>query len=258
MKGEFKRIAEARLAPDKDFIQGLDDILKGADADYEEWVQEENNGRDDIEELIDFLDANNMNEMPIAFHCNNEERADPNEWASAVADWTSDGGKHVDVILHARNIEGYYNLEDMREVLLKMIAHETIHFNQYDHMGKEGMASYKSGHQKGTELKAKGGTERDWMRSYLRDKHEIMAYGRDLAVDIADMKNPQEVMRNVEGFKNELPVYQRYRHIFDKNAPQIKALLKYASQYLTDLLKEKEIDDAELNEFKESIKRIIK
>ena len=89
----------------------------------------------------------------------------------------------------------------------------------------------KSGHQKGTELANKTGDPKDWMREYLRDPHELMAYGSDLASEIKDTDNPEQVLRNPEAYKNDLPSYARYRTVFEPNSKEIKQLLKYTADY---------------------------
>ena len=87
---------------------------------------------------------------------------------------------------------------------------------------------------KGVEKKKSGGTEQDLMRMYLRDPHELMAYGHDLADEIRDTDAPEETIRNPEKFINELPVYQRFRNIFPKDSKQIKQLMKYTANYFNN------------------------
>jgi len=264
MKGQFKRIAEARLNPDKEFIQELGNIVDDSKEEYAQDVVD-NEGEHDIDELVDILNSHAY-DLPVIFINNPDPINDPpgfNDWVSAIADWNKEQGKTLAYILHAVYIEqGFkegYGLDDLKEIIQDITAHETIHFGQYDTMGEKGLTNYKSGHQKGTEKKEKTGKTRDWERMYLRDPQEIMAYGNDLSREIADLDNPQEVIRNVEGHKSQLPTYEKFRKIFDKDTPQIKRLLKYASQYLADRFKEtNEEYEAELNEFKNTIKRILK
>jgi hypothetical protein len=225
-------IYEATLNPDNEMLEVMKQVLDAVNSDYLEFLNS-NNDVDDIEELAELLnDEIEAEELPVVVHVNHEPRKDPNEYISAVASWEGDEDKGIDIILHAKNLEGTWGPKTFKSIVLKALAHETIHFNQYDRMGKEKLGKTLSGHQKGTELVKKGGTARDWERSYLRDPHELMAYGHDLAGEIMDMENPNEVIRNIEKYKNELPVYKKFRSIFHKEAPQIKNLLKYAVQYL--------------------------
>ena len=226
-------ITEARVQPDNSIIEIMDGIIDSVQAQYQDML--DNNGdKDDIDELADlFNDEVEDYELPIEFHVNHEERKDPNEWISAAASWEGDEEKFIDIILHAKNLEGSWGPKTFKQYLMRALAHETIHFGQYDKMGKEKLGQTQSGHQKGTAVVAKGGTARDWERMYLRDPHELMAYGHDLAQEINDTDNPAEVLRSIEKYRNELPVYNKFRNIFHKESPQIRSLLKYATQYLS-------------------------
>lgn len=225
-------ITEAKVKPDDTILDIMDGVIDAVNAEYQSYL-DSNNDVDDIDELADLLnDEVEMEELPIVFHVNHEPRKDPNEQMSAVASWEGDEEKGIDIVLHAKNLEGTWGPKTFKKTLLGALAHETIHFGQYDKMGKEKLGQTLSGHQKGTAAVAKGGTARDWERMYLRDPHEIMAYGHDLAKDILDMENPQQVIRQIERYKDELPVYKKFRSIFHKESPQIKSLLKYTTQYL--------------------------
>ena len=218
------------IKPDSNFIDAIEDIIDNTNTEYQTFL-DNNDNVDDIEELADILNYHNVDEFPIDFIVNNKPRADKNEWVSAMADWSLVEGKTITVILHSKNLENYWGPISFKEILMKMLAHETIHFNQYDKINPLIINTLMSGHQKGIKLKENGGTERDWMRSYLRDPHEIMAYGHDLSVEIKESSNPAIALRNPEMFINELPVYARYRDIFPKDANQIKQLLKYTASY---------------------------
>ena len=63
------------------------------------------------------------------------------------------------------------------------------------------------------------------------EMHELMAYGSDLASEIKDTDNPEQVLRNPEAHKDDLPSYARYRQVFEPNSKEIKQLLKYTADY---------------------------
>ena len=52
-----------------------------------------------------------------------------------------------------------------------------------------------------------------------------------LASEIKDTDNPEQVLRNPEAYKNDLPSYTRYRQVFEPNSKEIKQLLKYTADY---------------------------
>jgi len=218
------------INPDSNLIADIEEIIDQSNIEYSMFL-EDNNDVDDIEELVDILNYNNIDELSIDFIVNHAPRADKNEWISAMADWSTTDGKIITVILHSKNLENMWGPVSFKEILMKMLAHETIHFNQYDKINPSIIETLQSGHQKGMKLKENGGTERDWMRSYLRDPHEQMAYGHDLSVEIRYSSDPMNALRNPEMFIDELPVYARYRAIFPKEAKQVKQLLKYTASY---------------------------
>ena len=193
-------LLEARVEPDQDFLAQLEEIVDESIAEYQEFLEENND-------------------------------VDPNEWISAVADWDEKEGKTITIYLHAKNLEKVYGPKSFKNILMRMLGHETIHWNQYDKMGAKVLNNYKSGYQKGVIKKASGGDERDLMRSYLRDPHELMAYAHDLAGEMKETDNPEEALRNPEKYKAELPVYERFREIFPPNAKQLRQLLKYTADY---------------------------
>jgi|TARA_R110000868_G_scaffold14088_9_gene65896 hypothetical protein len=223
-------LLEARVEPDQDFLAQLEEIVDESIAEYQEFL-EENNDVDDIDELEAILNSNNVDELPIEFITDHAPRKDPNEWISAVADWDEKEGKTITIYLHAKNLEKVYGPKSFKNILMRMLGHETIHWNQYDKMGAKVLNNYKSGYQKGVIKKASGGDERDLMRSYLRDPHELMAYAHDLAGEMKETDNPEEALRNPEKYKAELPVYERFREIFPPNAKQLRQLLKYTADY---------------------------
>ena len=228
---KIRDIVEAKLEPDHGFLRQVEEIVDDALEEYAEFLAN-NNDQDDIDELEELLNASNYDELPIEFIADHNPRRDPNEWISAAADWDPKEGKSVRVFLHAKNLEGVYGPKTFKKILMRMLAHETIHWKQYDKFEPGVLDTYKSGYMKGVEKKDAGGTERDLMRMYLRDPHELMAYAHDLADEIKDnTDNPELALRNPEKYINELPVYQRFRQSFPKDSKQIKQLMKYTADY---------------------------
>ena len=221
----------ARISPDNDFLGQVEEIIDDSLTEYQEFLKQ-NNDVDDIDELEEILNSNNYDDLPIDFITDHNPRKDPNEWISAAADWTPDEGKSVRVFLHAKNLETAYGPITFKNLLMQMLAHETIHWGQYDRMGGDVLDGYKSGYMKGVAKKQAGGTDKDLMRMYLRDPHELMAYASDLAHEITDnTDNPQVTLRNPEKFAYALPAYQRYRESFPSCSKQIRQLLKYTANY---------------------------
>ena len=58
-----------------------------------------------------------------------------------------------------------------------------------------------------------------------------MAYGSDLASEIKDTDNPEQVLRKPKHTKMIYPSYARYRQVFEPNSKEIKQLLKYTTDY---------------------------
>lgn len=228
---KIRDVVEARLEPDRDFLEQVEEIVDDALEEYAEFLVN-NNDQDDIDELEELLNASNYDELPIEFIADHNPRRDPNEWISAAADWDPKEGKSVRVFLHAKNLEGVYGPKTFKKILMRMLAHETIHWKQYDRFEPGVLDTYKSGYMKGVEKKDAGGTERDLMRMYLRDPHELMAYAHDLADEIKDnTDNPELALRNPEKYIDELPVYQRFRQSFPRDSKQIKQLMRYTADY---------------------------
>jgi len=221
---------EAKIEPDRDFMDQVEEILNDSIAEYVEFLQD-NNDKDDIDELAEILNSNNVDELPIEFDVNHAPRKDPDEWLSAAADWSPTEGKSMSIVLHAKNLEGVWGPETFKRIVMQMVAHETIHWNQYDKIDPDVLDKHKSGYMKGVEKKNAGGTDRDLMRMYLRDPHELMAYAHDLASEMKNTDNPTDALRNPEKYRNELPVYDRFRNSFPKDAKQIRQLMKYTADY---------------------------
>lgn len=224
-------IIEAKIEPDYDFLSQVEEIVDNSLDEYQDYL-DDNDDIDDINELEEILNSNNDEELPIEFIADDQPRKDPNEWISAAADWDPKEGKSVRIFLHSKNLEGSYGPKTFKEILMRMLAHETIHWGQYDRMGGDVLDGYQSGYMKGVSKKERGGTDRDLMRMYLRDPHELMAYASDLADEMrSNTDNPDEALRNPEKYKNQLPVYDRFRKSFPKDSKQIKQLLKYTADY---------------------------
>lgn len=223
-------MSEKRVEPDWEFLRQLEPIIDDSIDEYQDFL-DSNNDKDDIDELEEILNGNVDEELPIDFITDHNPRKDPDEWISAAADWTEKEGKFVTVYLHAKNLEGVYGPKTFKNILMRMLQHETIHWNQYDKMDPNVLPNYQSGYMKGLDKVKKGGNERDLMRSYLRDPHELMAYGSDLAGEIKELPNPEQVLRNPEAHRKQLPVYDRFRNSFPANSKQIKQLLKYTADY---------------------------
>jgi len=225
----FEVIAEARVEPDKEFMSQAEEILDDSISEYQDYL-DDNGDVDDINELEEILNSNNHDDLPIEFFATDQDRKDPNEWISAEAG-VENGERFMQVYLFTKNLQGKYGPKTFKQLVMRMLAHETIHWNQYSKIGLDKVGKIKSGHQKGTELANKTGNEQDWMREYLRDPHELMAYASDLASEIKDTDNPEQVLRNPEQYKNDLPSYARYRTVFEPNSKELKQLLKYTADY---------------------------
>ena len=223
-------LSEKRVEPDWEFLRQLEPIVDDSIDENQEFL-DSNNDVDDIDELEEILNGNVDEDLPIEFITDHNPRKDKDEWISAAADWTPDEGKFVTVYLHAKNLERVYGPKTFKDILMRMLQHETIHWNQYDKMDQKVLPNYQSGYMKGLDKVKKGGSERDLMRSYLRDPHELMAYGSDLAGEIKNLDNPEQVLRNPEAHRKQLPVYDRFRNSFPANSKQIKQLLKYTADY---------------------------
>ena len=218
------------MQPDLDFLDQVEIMIDEGCSEYSEYLSEHNDV-DDIDELEEILNANNFDDLPIEFITDHSVRKDPDEWVSAAADWDPIDGKSVRVFLHATNLVKVWGPKTFKKIIMRMLAHETIHWKQYDKFDPTVLVTYKSGYMKGVELKNAGGTERDLMCSYLRDPHELMAYGHDLAAEMRDTDMPLEALRGPERFVEELPVYKRYREYFAIESKQIKQLMKYTANY---------------------------
>ena len=155
-------LVEARVEPDKKFMSQVEQIIDDSIEEYQQ-VLDDNGDVDDIDELEEILNQNNYDNLPIEFIATDQEREDPNEWISAEAGLDKDG-KFMNVYLFSKNLEGKYGPKTFKQLVMRMLAHETIHWNQYNKIGSDKVNKIKSGHQKGTELANKTGDPNDWMR----------------------------------------------------------------------------------------------
>jgi hypothetical protein len=211
------------LSPDHELIAKVAAIVDDVNELYSKEL-EMNNDVDDIYSLADMLNER-CNGLSITWEVDDDPRGDPNEWISAMAG-TSAKGNVLYVYLWEQNIAQKWGPKTFKELVLGMLGHETIRFHQYEKIGLDNISKVKSGHQKGAGL---GGAE--YMRCYLSDPHELMAYGFDLAADIKASDKPDKSLRSPEAHREELPVYNQYRRFFEKDSKEMKRLLSYAARY---------------------------
>ena len=218
------------LNPDHNMVAKVSDIVDAVNDEYSDELKR-NNDMDDIDSLTAMLNKRTKRaKLPIEWFNYDDQRANTDEWISAMASSGTDGN-YLMVILWEYNLDGKWGPATFKEMVLKMLEHESIHFEQYARIGLERLDDIESGHQKGSKLKDRTGKERDYMRSYLRDPHELMAYGHDLSEEIKLSSNPRKALRNPEAFINELPVYNQFRGIFPSNAKPLRKMLSYAARY---------------------------
>ena len=223
-------IAEARLQPDRDYISIVGEILDDANAEYVKFLKN-NNDKDDLEELIDLLQAYTGDELDITWHIG-ETGKKAVDWYIQSAIVHGDGS--IDVIIDPDSTIGHWGPKSFKDSVLKTLAHETIHLAQRDRMGVEKYKNLPSGYMLGIKKAEKSGKERDLIRTYFRDPQELMAHGHDLAQEILASSNPEEALRNPEKYRDELPAYDKHRQIFPPNAKPLQRLLSYASGYVNE------------------------
>ena len=213
------------LTPDHELLADLESIIDEVNADYLNYLKH-NNDEDNIEYLAELLNERSTDlRIDLKWFVDMEPRLNPMEWVSAMAGRTI-SKDFIEVYLWNWNLDGAWGPETFKEIVLGMFKHEAIHFAQYDRINPTKFEQITSGHQKGQGLGEVG-----YMRSYLSDPHELMAYGHDLAADIKASNNPEKSLRSPEAFIEELPVYEQYRRFFEPNENQIKRLLSYAARY---------------------------
>jgi hypothetical protein len=222
----IREITEAILKPDAELIQRIMPVIQDSVEEY----LEELDGEHDWNSLEEILNSNIEDDFDVEFIMDYNSRKDPKEIVSAGASWDEKQGTFISVYLHAQNLDTEF--DRLTDEIEKKIAHETVHAAQYKRMGAATLNKHRSGHQKGTELKQRTGRDRDWLRSYLRDPHELQARAADLAREISQTENPEQTLRNPEQYQSQLSTYRLIRSIFPSNTPQIRQLLKYTAQYL--------------------------
>jgi hypothetical protein len=227
----LQELTEARVEPDAKFMSAMERAIDRVIKTYGQYL-DDNNDLDDIDYLAELLNRATA-KLPVEFEVIDDERQDPNEWISAEAG-VDDDGEFMTMYLFSDNLEGKYGPKTFKNLLMQAMKHEAIHWNQYGKIGHKKLGKIKSGHQKGQEKMAKSGDPMDWMREYLADPHELMAYASDLATEIKQLDNPEQVLRNPEAHKADLPSYQRYRQVFEPNSKEMRQLLKYTADYYSN------------------------
>lgn len=227
----LQELTEARVEPDAKFMSAMERAIDRVIKAYGQYL-DDNNDEDDIDYLAELLNRATA-KLPVEFEVIDDERQDPNEWISAEAG-VDDNGEFMTMYLFSDNLEGKYGPKTFKNLLMQAMKHEAIHWNQYGKIGYDKLDKIKSGHQKGQEKMAKSGNPLDWMREYLADPHELMAYASDLASEIKQLDNPEQVLRNPEAHKADLPSYQRYRQVFEPNSKELRQLLKYTADYYSN------------------------
>ena len=224
------------ITPNHSAINELADVLDDVNTDYCSYLKC-NDDEDDIDFLVELLNEKSANcELNMKWEAFDDTRKSPNEWMSAMAyTYKSNNTKYITVTLWTANLENSWGPETFKKYVLRLLGHETIHFGQYDRIGYPKIHGLLSGHQKGLQLTAETGDADDWLRAYLGDPHELMAYGHDLAHEIQDTEDPEKTLRNPGQFLEELPVYDRYLSVFEHNSKPLKKLLSYAARYFTDV-----------------------
>lgn len=221
------------LSPDYDAVAKISDILDDVCADYCNYL-DHNHDIDDIDYLCELLNEHTQfSGLPIRWVNQDNNRSNPDEWISAAAS-TGPDGNSIAVILWHYNLENKWGPETFKAIVLRMLCHETIHFEQYNRIGLDCINSIESGSQKGQKLKAKTGKDCDYQRLYLSDPHELMAFGHDLYEEIKLTSDPDKALRNPEAFIKELPVYNQYRNIFPSNSKPLQKLLSYTARYTNE------------------------
>lgn len=215
--------------PNDDSIENISEILDMVCEEYKEFLSS-NKDKDDPEELADIMDTL-FHDMGIKIEVLvGPKNAKAVDWYIQSAIVAADGT--IVLVLDPDSIDGYWGPETFKQSVVKTLEHEHIHLSQRDRMGKKKYKQLPSGYQLGLRKKEKTGKERDLIRTYLRDPHELMAHGHDLAREIQKSKNPEEALRNPEKYRSELPTYDKHREIFPSNSKPLQRLLLYATNYI--------------------------
>ena len=224
-------LTEARLQPNKDYLEKVGYILDDATREYSKFL-EKNNDKDDLEELVNTLQAfTDEDKLDITWEIG-KSGIKAVDWYIQSAMVHANG--HMDITIDPDSTIGHWGPESFKTSVLKTLAHETIHLAQRDRMGREKYSKLPSGYQLGLRKQEKTGKKRDLIRTYFRDPHELMAHGHDLAQEILASSDPQEALRNPEKYRDELPSYDKHRQIFPPNAKPLQRMLSYAAGYFQD------------------------
>lgn len=218
-----------RLTPNQDLLQKVGDGVDDALVEYQEYL-DTHDDRDNIEKLEDLLNASVDNEDMIITFVTNHEETKGDWWMNAQAftgeDEDGERVTEIEIVLNAQNMIGVYGPKTFKKMFMRLLSHELVHAAQHSRIPN--LDKMASGYQKSLLSK----TPREKENKYLRDPHELMAYGETLAQEIADTENPQATLRNPEAYMDQLPTYARFRNMWPRNSKYIKALLKYTAQYL--------------------------
>lgn len=234
-----QKVVEAVISPIQEYMSEIDYALDQANQEYQDYLSS-NNDQDDIDYLAELIeDAVDFDDLDFEVHVNHQPRRDPNEWISAEAG-VDTKGTFINLILHAKNLEGRWGPKTFKDVVMQTIGHETIHLAQYDRIGRKKLNKLKSGHQRGQEAAANAPEDQKaqiWMKHYLADPHEMMAYAYNLASEVSDYgQDVNRTLTQIEALSRKdqqaFPSYMRYRSVFEPNSKELKQLLKYTSQYL--------------------------
>lgn len=227
---KVRDITESRVTPDAQFLQELGFGVDEALEEYAEFLNQ-NDDRDDFHELASLLEASVDEDLRMQFVVNEGPRKSE-EWmyAEAISGETEDGERVTDIIiyLNAQNMDGIYGPKTFKKILMRTVSHELVHKDQHSRIPD--LDKMSSGYQKAANAK----THREFMRKYLRDPAELMAYGETLAQEIADTEDPHATIRNPEAYMEYLPTYAKFRQVFPRGDRYIQRLLKYTSDYLPD------------------------
>jgi len=224
-------LTEARLEPNKDYMEKVGYILDDATREYSKFL-EKNNNKDDLEELVNTLQAfTDEDKLDITWEIG-KPGIKAVDWYIQSAMVHANG--HMDITIDPDSTIGHWGPKSFKTGVLKTLAHETIHLAQRDRMGREKYSKLPSGYQLGLRKQEKTGKKRDLIRTYFRDPHELMAHGHDLAQEILASSDPQEALRNPEKYRDELPSYDKHRQIFPPNAKPLRRMLSYAAGYVQD------------------------
>ncbi len=218
------------LSPDNELLTKAAAIIDDVNELYVAEL-EMNNDMDDIYSLADMLQERcDAAELGIEWAVYDDPRDNPDDWMSGMASYVLNI-PFLQIILWEQNLVGKWGPKTFKEIALKAISHETIHFAQYDRMGGHLLDNLESGYQKAMRLTSETKDKHLYMKLYLSDPHELMAYGHDLATEIKFTDDPEDALRNPEKYIDDLPVYNQYRLVWPRDAKPLRKLMSYAARY---------------------------